>query len=108
MKKNSLLQSISIKYPIRTADSFFSRFLGLMGKRNTDYGLLLIPCKSIHTFFMKMNIDVIYFDKFLTVVDIDRNMKPWRTGKYRREAYGILELPAGMADRLELSVGKHL
>lgn len=79
-----------------------------MGKRNVDYGLLLIPCKSIHTFFMKINIDVVYFDKAMTIVDIDRDMKPWRTGKYRKEAYSVLELPAGMADKLELAVGRHL
>jgi len=108
MRNDDLINSISIKYPIRTADSFISRFFGLMGKRDVDYGLLLIPCKSIHTFFMKISIDVVYLDKTLTVVDIERNMMPWKTGKYHSKAYGILELPAGMADKLELAVGKHL
>ncbi len=79
-----------------------------MGKENVDYGLLLIPCKSIHTFFMKVNIDVVYLDNALTVVDIEKNMAPWKTGKYHSKAHGILELPAGMADKLELAVGKHL
>lgn len=108
MRNDNLLQSISLNYPIRAADTFVSRFFGLMGKENVDYGLLLIPCKSIHTFFMKVNIDVVYLDNALTVVDIEKNMAPWKTGKYHSKAHGILELPAGMADKLELAVGKHL
>lgn len=108
MRNNNLLSSISVNYPIRTADTFGSRFLGLMGKRDVDYGLLLLPCKSIHTFFMKIPIDVVYLDAALTVVDIERKMKPWKMGKYRSKAYGILELPAGTADKLHLAVGKHI
>lgn len=108
VKNDNLLRSLSEKYPIRTADTFISRFFGLMGKRNVDYGLLLIPCKSIHTFFMKIDIDVVYLDHSLTVVDIERNMKPWKTGKYRSKAYGVLELPAGMADKLDIVVGMTL
>ena len=78
-----------------------------MGKRNVDYGLLLIPCKSIHTFFMKINIDVVYFDKAMTIVDIDRDMKPWRTGKYRKKLT-VSGTSGRNADKLELAVGRHL
>lgn len=105
-KNNS--SAFSIHYPIRTADTFISRFLGLMGKKNVDYGLLLIPCKSIHTFFMKIPIDVVYLDASLKVLDIQKNMKPWKTGKYYSKAYGILELPAGVADQLHIAVGAHI
>ncbi|MBP7174803.1 MAG: DUF192 domain-containing protein [Thermoclostridium sp.] len=102
-KKNRF--SFSIKYPVRTADTFASRFLGLMGKSNVDYGLLLFPCKSIHTFFMKIPIDVVYLDRAMTIVKIEKNMMPWKTGKTCKNAYCILELPAGVADQLHLAVG---
>ena len=105
MSKKERLHSFSIEYPIRTADTFVRRFLGLMGKRDVDYGLLLVPCKSIHTFFMKIPIDVVYLDAAMTIVKIEKNMMPWKTGKTCKNAYCILELPAGVADQLHLAVG---
>ena len=43
--------------------SFFSRLRGFMFKNNIYYALLFNKCNSIHTFFMKENIDVIMCDK---------------------------------------------
>ena len=43
--------------------SFYSRFMGFMGKKSIDNALLFNRCNSIHTFFMKENIDVIMCDK---------------------------------------------
>jgi len=40
------------------------------------------------------------------VVDIERNLKPWKTGKICSKAYGVLELPSGLADKLHIAVGK--
>ena len=37
-----------------------SRLLGLMGKTDFEGLLVLTPCKDIHTFGMKMNIDVAF------------------------------------------------
>ena len=42
--------------------SFFSRLKGFMFTRNIDKALLFDKCNSIHTFFMKENIDVIMCD----------------------------------------------
>ena len=43
--------------------SFFSRLKGFMFTKNIDKALLFDRCNSIHTFFMKENIDVIMCDK---------------------------------------------
>lgn len=43
--------------------SFFSRFKGFMMEKNINRALLFDKCNSIHTFFMKENIDVIMCDK---------------------------------------------
>lgn len=99
---------LHIDCPVKTANTFLSRFLGLMGKSTVDYGLYLFPCKSIHTFFMKIPIDVIYLDSSLRVIAVEKNMKPWKTGRYYRNGHGVLELPAGMADKLQISVGRQL
>ena len=42
---------------------FFSRLKGFMFTKNIDNALLFDRCNSIHTFFMKENIDVIMCDK---------------------------------------------
>jgi len=56
-----IYQNKSIK--IKECITFFDRFMGFMGKRNIQSGLLFNNCSSIHTFFMKENIDVIMCDK---------------------------------------------
>lgn len=85
---------------IKEAKSFTDRTMGLMFKKEMDGydGLLLSPCPSIHTFFMRFNIDVVFMDKSLSIVKIIRNMKPWRmSGMYFKAFYG-LELPSGSLD----------
>ena len=48
---------------VKKCDSFVSRLLGFMFKKEISYALLFDRCNSIHTFFMKCNIDVIMCDK---------------------------------------------
>lgn len=63
---------------IKEANSFWSKFVGLMFKKNIDYALLLKNTNGIHTFFMKENIDVILLDKDMNVIKEIKNVKPWR------------------------------
>ena len=57
--------------------NFFSRLKGFMFTKNIDKALLFDRCNSIHTFFMKENIDVIMCDKDNSVLffykDLSRN-----------------------------------
>ncbi len=57
--------------------NFFSRLKGFMFTINIDKALLFDRCNSIHTFFMKENIDVIMCDKDNRVLffykDLSRN-----------------------------------
>lgn len=51
------------------ADTFKARFLGYMFRKKPHYEAILIkPCNSIHTFFMRFNIDVLFVDKDMHVV----------------------------------------
>ena len=47
------------------ADSFFRRLQGLLGQDSlaSGAGLILKPCDSIHTFFMRFPIDAAFVDK---------------------------------------------
>ena len=50
-------------YEIIIADTFYKRLTGLIGQKNINFGMLFPKCNSIHTYFMKENIDIIGLDK---------------------------------------------
>jgi uncharacterized protein len=70
-------------------------------------GMLFRPAGSIHTFFMRFPIDVIFCDPELNVLGVERALKPWRVAG-RRGAKVVVELAASAAagvsegDRLTL------
>lgn len=68
-------------------------------------GLLLAPCSSIHMFFMRFAIDVVFLDRRLRVVGIEQGLKPWRLSTVYPEAYYALELAAGRAQEAGVRVG---
>ncbi len=80
------------KEPVRVADSFWTRFKGLMLRKSLKPGeaLLLKNCSSIHCCFMRFTIDVIYLDDNMTVLDTE-SVKPWRLGKIVKGAKHVLE-----------------
>ena len=92
------------------AKTFGTRLKGLMGR--TDFplgtGLHIAPCNSIHTFFMKIPIDVLFLDKGLKVVDALEAMAAWRTSRVYFEAKSVLELPAGTARATQTQSGDFL
>jgi uncharacterized membrane protein (UPF0127 family) len=104
---------------VAKADDAASRSRGLLGRDSLDpdEGLWivqpplawLVPCPTIHTFFMKFPIDVMFLDGGLRVSAVIENMKPWRLSPWVREARSILELKGGVlngsvraGDRLEM------
>ena len=77
------------------AKSFKMRLYGLMGKTNIDYGMLFSECNSIHTFFMKEDIDVIGLNEFNEIIFIERNLSKNKIIKINHDIKktSILELP---------------
>ena len=63
---------------LQIADTFIARFRGLMGMPSLpeNVGLMIKPCNSVHCFFMKFPIDVIFVDKEDRIVHIAEGMKP--------------------------------
>ncbi len=100
---------------LRIADGFRRRAVGMMFKRSWDDGdgLLLSPCGSIHTFWMRMAIDVCFLDHRWEVVKAVPGVRPWRCLGGGRRSRATLELPAGTlaatgtrgGDRLALTEG---
>ena len=85
------------------ADTFVSRLVGLMNKKSIgdDEGLLLIRCSSIHCFFMKFIIDIVYLSKNMEVL-YKETIKPWRIGKIVKNCAHVLELHEGAAKNISI------
>ena len=88
----------------RSADNFWTRFVGLMGVAGLapGEGLLITRCNSIHTHFMRFPIDVLYVSRALEVVHVDRAMAPWRFGRIHCQSSFVVEIPAGAAAGTEV------
>lgn len=85
------------------AESYFSRLKGLMGKNiiEDNEGLLMRPCNSIHTFFMKFNIDIVFIDIDFKVVDVYIDLAPWKISKIYKNAKFVIEGKVGSLSKLK-------
>lgn len=79
--------------------SFYERVRGLIGRKELDHNEAWVfpQCKSIHTFFMRMPIDVIWLDKENRVIDV-KTLRPWHLPVERRHACAVIEARAGVAE----------
>jgi uncharacterized membrane protein (UPF0127 family) len=92
------------------AGSFFARFRGLIARAQFQPGdgLHLIPCQSIHTFFMHCPIDALFLDEGGRVLRVISALRPWRVTPRCPGAISVLELPAGMAAQTGTEAGDEL
>lgn len=108
MNKVELNKSVKIK----SATSLMDRLVGLMFKKQIDFDALEInPCQSVHCFFMKFPIDVVFMNEDHVVIKIYREMNPWSISGYHFRAKKVLEFKLGVmpfelreGDKLEYQV----
>ncbi|MCY4644880.1 MAG: DUF192 domain-containing protein [Bacteriovoracales bacterium] len=88
-KKNIILGEKVVE-----ATSFIKRLCGLMFQSSfTKFdGMMIAPCNSIHTFFMKMPIHAIFLDKYNRIVKIYEYLVPWRITRIIFKAEKVLEI----------------
>ena len=93
------------KLNVIEAITFKQRLNGLIGNTNIDYGMLFKKCNSIHTFFMKENIDIIGLDKNNKVIYKYENLGKNKIIKVKNNINetSILELPKGYSKYIELN-----
>lgn len=112
MKKVELYRGNQKIINIHVADSFWTRFKGLMGKTSEQVekmgGLWIKPCSQIHMFFMKTPIDVVYLDSKNKIIKIEHEVPIWKCCKKVRGSKSVMELPKGAAIRLELKENEQL
>ena len=88
------------------ADHLVARMRGLLGRSDLPQGegILLRPAGSIHTFFMRFPIDVVFLNEENEVVKVVHRLAPWRAAGMKG-ARSVLELSAGEAESRGIEVG---
>lgn len=91
------------------ADTAPTRSKGLLGRNGLAPGeaLWIVPCESVHTFWMKFDLDLVYLDRRYRVVKVRKRVPPWRISVCLR-AHSIIELPAGALSAIETEPGDQL
>jgi uncharacterized membrane protein (UPF0127 family) len=91
------------------ADTSAKRRTGLLKHERLEpgEGLWIVPCESVHTFFMKFPIDLVYLDKRKKVKKVRHAVPAWRMSACLT-AHSILELPAGTAAETGTVAGDEL
>jgi len=94
---------------VRKAFTSATRRKGLLGVTHLDEnaGLWIVPCEAVHTFFMRIPIDVVFLDRKGRVKKIRPHLRAWRmslclTGR------SVLELAAGTIEKSGTQLGDSL
>jgi uncharacterized membrane protein (UPF0127 family) len=86
-----------------------ARRRGLLGRETmpAGSGLVIAPCSSVHTFFMRFAIDIIFAARDGRVIKVRRRVAPWRIAA-ALGAFAVIELPSGSLDESAIAVGDSL
>ena len=110
MKIVNLTKDSIISEKAVLADTFLTRMVGLLKHERLDAGegLVITKCNSIHMFFMRFAIDVIFIDKTDCVVGIVENILPNRLSKIYWKAVNAIEVPVGVIKSSRTKTGDQL
>jgi uncharacterized membrane protein (UPF0127 family) len=94
---------------VEVADTSAKRRVGLLKHERLEpgTGLWIMPCESVHTFFMKFPIDLVYLDKKRKVRKVRHAVPAWRMSACF-SAHSIIELPAGTVEKTGTQPGDEL
>jgi hypothetical protein len=94
---------------LEVADSGPKRNKGLLGRAGlaAGEGLWIVPCESVHTFFMRFAIDLVYLDRKNRIKKVRSAVGPWRLSACL-SAHSVLELPGGTIRDTQTQAGDTL
>ncbi len=89
------------------AKSFLARMKGLLGGKELKEGqaLILKPCNSVHTLFMRFPIEAVFVDKDNKIIAARQNLRPWRITPVYFAAALAIEFPAGVIKLTQTAAG---
>lgn len=93
--------------PLLVTTNRRDRARGLLGRTGFAGALLLVPCRSVHTWGMPAPIDVALLDRDLVVLAV-RSVPPRRVVAPGQRARAVLEAPAGALARWGVAPGERL
>ncbi len=98
-----------LAHAAEVADTSAKRRTGLLKHKSlpAGEGLWIVPCESVHTFFMRFPIDLVYLDRAKKVKKVRHAVPPWRLSACFT-AHSVLELPAGTVAQTATSVGDQI
>jgi uncharacterized membrane protein (UPF0127 family) len=107
MKARNVTKNQLIADKLEFAENVMSRMIGLLGRDSlpAGSGLLIKPCKGIHTFGMKYEIDALFLGKDNRIVATIKRIPPNRLTRIYFSAVSVLELPAGTIELTSTKVG---
>lgn len=107
MKVYNSTQNKEIADGIKVADNFFTRSIGLLSKKSVleGEGLIIKPCCSIHTFFMRFAIDVIFVNKKNEIIALYENVRPWKILPIHPTSHYVIELLANSISNKNINKG---
>jgi len=99
---------------VRLANTRWTRLRGMLGRPEPapGEGMLLAPCQSVHMYWMKYSLDVVFLAPNGCVVEAYHGLAPSKRSRWHRDADRALELRAGtlassgtqIGDQLELRI----
>ena len=97
MKVTNKTKNVILAQSAVSADNPFKRMKGLLGKKEFLPGeaLILRPCSSVHTLFMRFPIDVLFVNKENRVIHSIASLKPFRLTRIYPLASFAIEFPSG-------------
>lgn len=98
LQVRNLTRQTVLATELEVAASGAARRKGLLGRAGlaAGAGLWIVPCESVHTFFMRFAIDLVYLDRKNRVRKVRGAIGPWRLSACLT-AHSVLELPSGTA-----------
>lgn len=101
MIKNLVYES-EIIAKIFIADTPLKRLIGFMlHKKPHHEAILITPCNSIHTFFMKFPIDVLFISENMEIIKKLDNLSPGNVIFPQKNAKMVIESPAGLFKNID-------
>jgi uncharacterized membrane protein (UPF0127 family) len=107
VKLYNATRAVELAARAELAERPLARMKGLLGRQRLDEGeaLVIRPCTSIHTFFMRFPIDVLFLDQAGRVLRAIPRMKAWRLTRIYPRAACVAELAAGAIERSATAEG---
>ena len=88
----------------------WDRTRGMIGRDFSDAfdAMVFSACNAIHTFFMRISLDVIFLNRDNIVISLHRGVCPWYPCVVSWRSSTVVELPVGAIDASATEVGDHL